>query len=460
MKQKFLSLILAIVSTLYVNAQDTTLSQLAPFTSVSIGSSAKVFLTQSPEHSVRVSSSTDLSDIRVEQGTLRINGKDIDEVYISMPVLKNVSINGKGAVIGQSAISGDDLDLQIGGEGKILLEVNVKSITADISGLGKIELSGTATSSEFNISGSGKVEAINLKTSTCTANISGLGKCSIDVTDELTTNISGHGTVSYKTKPLKLSENISGLGKSASYNSSEAADTTHFTFGTTELFLVEKNDPEKISKKKETRPIWAGIELGFNSYVNADGNFEVPPGYSGLELYQEKSVSFAMNLLQKNFELGKSNIWFFTGLGLSWNNYRFDNNITLQPTTPITTVADTNSARQYDKSKLVVTYLTAPLMFEFFSQREKKGAFHIGAGAIVGVRLGSHTKQKFEEDGQTNKPKVHDDFNLNPFRYGFRVAVGFGSFNIFADYYASTLFEDEKGPSLYPVNLGITLANF
>ena len=38
----------------------------------------------------------------------------------------------------------------------------------------------------------------------------------------------------------------------------------------------------------------------------------------------------------------------------------------------------------------------APLMFEVFTSKTKKNAFHIGAGAMVGVRLGSHTKMKYE----------------------------------------------------------------
>lgn len=99
-------------------------------------------------------------------------------------------------------------------------------------------------------------------------------------------------------------------------------------------------------------------------------------------------------------------------------------------------------------------------MFEYFTSRDKKRAFHVGAGALLGLRIGSHTKQKYELDGKTYKPKTYDDFNLNPFRYGFRVAVGYGGFNLFADYYASTLFKESKGPSLYPVAVGITLADF
>lgn len=79
---------------------------------------------------------------------------------------------------------------------------------------------------------------------------------------------------------------------------------------------------------------------------------------------------------------------------------------------------------------------------------------------MLGLRIGSHTKQKIEIDGDIKKLKAHESFNLNPIRYGFRVAVGYGKFNFFVDYYTSTLFKDNKGPVLYPVNAGITIAGF
>jgi hypothetical protein len=99
-------------------------------------------------------------------------------------------------------------------------------------------------------------------------------------------------------------------------------------------------------------------------------------------------------------------------------------------------------------------------MFEAFTSRNPKKAFHIGAGALVGLRLMSHTKQKYEIDGDSYKTKVFNDFGLNPFRLGVRGAIGFHHLNLYADYYFSTLFENGRGPVLFPVNIGITLVGF
>ncbi|TAH44338.1 MAG: hypothetical protein EYC69_00615 [Bacteroidetes bacterium] len=461
MKQKFFLAILSLFISIKVFSQSKPLD-LAPFSSISIAAHGHIFLSQGAQQSVVFTSGENVDNamIVVKNGVLLVNAKSGNEIEITMPSLEKISIGGKGVVDGRTPFNTEDLKLDISGDGKINLEINSKKVDVNISGLGKVVLRGTASESNFNISGSGKVEAIDLKTSKCNANISGLGKCSIDVTDQLISNISGSGAVTYKTKPANFEENISGVGKTTIHSEIPTGDTTRLSFGSKEILIIDEPDALKLQRRTEPRPIWAGFEFGFNSYLSKDGNFDLPAGFSGLELRQEKSISVSLNLLQKNFEIAKSNLWFFTGLGINWNNYRFDNNISILSANPISTFADTNSTIKYEKSKLVASYLTAPIMFEYFTGRDKKRAFHIGAGAMLGLRIGSHTKQKYEQDGKTYKPKTHDDFNLNPFRYGFRVALGYGGFNLFADYYASTLFKENKGPSLYPVAIGITLADF
>jgi hypothetical protein len=443
-----------------VYAQSST--ELAPFNSISISSFGHVYLSQGEQQSVVFTDgeNIDNSMLHVKNGVLVINAGSGDELSVTVPVLHKVSIGGKGIVEGKTLFNVEDLKLDISGDGKIILELNAKKVDVNISGLGKVELTGTATESNFNISGSGKVEALDMRSARSKANISGLGKCSIDATAELISNISGSGAVTYKTKPPVFEENISGVGKVNSYDAVTSGDTTRISFGSKEVLIIDSKDEIRIKRKSEPRPWWSGMEFGVNSFLNLDGKLSAPAGYNELDLRQEKSIAISLNLLQKNFEIAKSNLWFFTGLGITWNNYRFDNNVTLAPTSPISASYDTVAGIKYEKSKLVMSYLTAPLMFEYFTSRDKKKAFHIGAGALLGLRIGSHTKQKYEQDGKTYKPKTFDDFNLNPLRYGFRVALGYASFNLFADYYASTLFKDGKGPSLYPVAVGITVLYF
>jgi hypothetical protein len=388
-----------------------------------------------------------------------------NDLIVSLPLLEEITISGIGNVVTESAFKVDQLKIAIAGDGKIDLNVDAKKVDVSIAGVGKVVLKGMSQDADYSISGSGKIDASEMKTIRSEVNISGIGKCLVDAEDELKVNISGNGTVLYKKEPRKLTENITGSGKvklntGNAETNTEQPDTTRIMLGKNQIWFIGSKDTLHTSKKHPIKPIWAGFEMGINSYMDNGGSFTLDKGKSNFELRTEKSVSVALNLLQKNLELGKSNVWLFTGLGITWNNYRFENNVELKNGSYINAVVDTNSSVKFLKSKLTTSYLTAPLMIEVFTSRDIKKAFHIGAGGIFGFRIGSHTKRKIEEDGNVTKIKDHDDYNLSPFRYGFRVAMGYGKFNLFVDYYASTLFKNNKGPVLYPVNAGITFIGF
>lgn len=459
----FLLFFLATICVPGAKAQTTETRELPSFTGIDIRSVAKVFVRTDTLQEVRIvsGSRSESTSTRVKNGILQIDGVS-STVYVALPVLNQIDISGRGHVIGQSTFVGKDLSINIGGDGKVTLDLQVETLNAGISGLGSIILSGTAGTTNVNISGSGKVDAYDLKTTNCNANISGLGKCYIDVTDNLSTMISGSGTVAYKNPPKNMSQNVTGLGRVMMTDAGQTTrDTTYLTFGDLEVLVIAGRDSLKSRKKREVKPIWTGLELGINTYMTRDNTFSLPAGWNGFELREEKSISIGLNLLQKDVQLGKSNFWFLTGLGLNWNNYRFANNVSLSNKDGrVTASFDTTSEIRYQKSKLTMSYLSVPLLFEYFTSKDKKKAFHFMAGALLGLRIGSHTKQKYELEGGTEKPKTYDNFYLNPFRYGARFAMGYGNFNLFADYYLSPLFKDNKGPELYPVNVGITLAGW
>jgi len=439
------------------------------FTKVELNSIGKVIITQGDSNFVEINTSGSKEGIEtiVKQNTLFIESSVEAEYRITMKKIEGLAVSGTGEIISIGTINTEHLRLDVSGSGKMTLALYVRDLTIDISGVGKMTLGGKADNADVSISGSGKVEGYDLQVMNCKADISGVGKCNIDVSESLTTDISGMGSVNYKTKPTHVSSDVSGVGNinccDTALKNGGKSDTTHLSFGDAQVLIVRSDSA--IAKRKEknekSRPIWAGLELGFNNFVNADGKMETPDGYSFLDLNTGKSVFVSLNLLQKDFRLGHSYTWFFTGLGITWNNYRFDNNVNLSTSgDTITGGFDTTSAKTYAKSKLTSVYLSVPLMFEVFTSKKNKNAFHFGVGAMLGYKIGSHTKTRFTESGSTEKPKQYDDFSLNPFRYGARVAIGYKKFNVFADYYASTLFRDKKGPELFPVSVGITVAAF
>jgi hypothetical protein len=438
------------------------------FTKIELNSVGKVYITQGDANYVEINSSGSKEGIEtsVRNNTLYIDSKVDAEYKITMRSVEALAVGGTGEISSNGTISSDHIKLDVSGSGKMNLALQVKDLDIDISGVGKIALTGKADNANISISGSGKVDAFDLAVKNCTAEISGVGKCSIDVTDSLRSEISGMGTVNYKTKPAHINTEVSGVGRvndEAIVGGTEKSDTTHLSFGDAKVLIVRSDSTISRRKEKQERskPIWQGLELGFNNYLNDDMKIQAPDGYEYLELNTGKSVAVGLNLIQQNFRMGKSNFWFFTGLGLTWNNYRFDKNVLLNTSSGVLSGGyDTSSSRNYSKSKLTTLYVTAPLMFEFFTDKKIKKAFHVGLGAMLGYRIGSHTKQKFVEDSDTEKAKQFDDFYLNAFRYGARFAIGYRKWNVFADYSISELFRNNKGPQLNPVTIGINVAAF
>lgn len=451
MKNIFLSTALSVLTTI-------VFAQSQPFSVIKVESASKVYIKQDSAWSLQNEGQGFTTGLNVKDDVLTLEGDPRSTFHVSTPSVKKIIVSGIGNITGENTVTGDMVKIEINGSGSVNLKLDVKKIDAEVSGVGKITLAGFAEEAKFTIPGSGKVDASELKVKRCNAAISGMGKCIIDVTDELNADISGTGSVLYKTMPKVLNQNVSGLGKIKAVDTAAVAigDTTKLNFENWEMWIIGK----KKHKEEKARPFWAGFDLGINSYLSNDNKLDLPSGLKNYDLRMEKSISVSLNFWQESIEIAKSNIWFVTGLGVTWNNYRFDPDIRLSSGSYTTATKDTNSSVRHIKSKLTASYLTAPFMIQVLTSRNPKKAFHIGAGAILGLRIGTHSKVKYEIDGDTKKDKDDESFNLNPFRYGFRVNIGYGKLNVFADYYASTLFKENRGPVLYPVNAGVTLIGF
>lgn len=245
-------------------------------------------------------------------------------------------------------------------------------------------------------------------------------------------------------------------------------DTTSIKFLGSEMKIVSEDRSKKFSfysdkheNDKERKPVkkrfeghYWGLDLGFNSFLTSSGDLSLPNEYDYLSLNSGKSIEVTVNALQQNISLSrKGNVGFVTGLGLNYNNYRFENDIVLV-NDDMGNLSYENIDGNVNKTKLTTLYLTAPLAFELQFSEQKKDGFYISAGGIVGYRLSSHTKVVTEEDGKKDKDKNQGSFTLNDFKYGVQARIGFRSINIYGSYYLSPLFDTNKALELHPVSIG------
>ena len=209
-----------------------------------------------------------------------------------------------------------------------------------------------------------------------------------------------------------------------------------------------KHDPDRFDGH------WEGIEFGFNSFAKPDYSMYSAVTKDFMALNQGKSIEFNFNFYELNIGLAKNYVGLVSGMGLSFNNYRFENNYTLyegnDKTGPLA-LADNAT-----KTKLAVSYLNVPLLLEFqIPVNHNDGRLFINGGIVGGVKIGSHTKVKYGD----KKDKDRSGFNLNSFTYAATARVGYKDISLFAKYSLTPLFQTGKGPELTPFTIGISFLN-
>jgi len=242
---------------------------------------------------------------------------------------------------------------------------------------------------------------------------------------------------------------------------------TSFKVGNKEIIIKDDNDQDEESYDNEENEKWenvggarnfeghlGGFELAFNNYASTKFGSSINESDNAYDLNTAKSTSF--NFYFPDLELGLTRrIGFVTALGINFNNYRFDNDITLAKNADGVTEW-VNAPASTSKSKLATVYASVPLILEAQIPLSNGNPINFGVGVIGGIKLGSHTKVVYEDNGR-QKDKVHDDFNLSLLRYGFTARAGYKMLQFYGTYYMSPLFETGKGPQLYPYEVGIAL---
>lgn len=258
-----LSALLLITTASFAQKRETR--DVPTFTKISFRTAGKVYVKQGSPQKVEIEGSSEMLEkikTKVEGGKLSIGPEDSwrnwnwgnsDKVtvYITVTTVEGLAVSGSGELIGQTKITGSEINLDVSGSGSLTAEIEAtdvdsdvsgsgqidikgkfKSVSADVSGSGQVSVngsitgkadfeisgsgkvlaSGSAESMKADISGSGKVLAANLVTNTAKIDITGSGDVEITVNKDLDADISGSGTVLYKGNPAHVNGNASGSG--------------------------------------------------------------------------------------------------------------------------------------------------------------------------------------------------------------------------------------------------------
>ena len=249
------------------------------------------------------------------------------------------------------------------------------------------------------------------------------------------------------------------------------ADTTTFRIANNTIVLINTasdstdydydfTNSDSLCLKGKKHSEWPKmiVDIGTNGYLKSEGVIDLPNNERLWELNYGRSRALSVAMQFKGYESNNKRFYITPGLGLTWNGYHFENNVAIATNSDETTLFS-DTLINNKKYKLRATYIEVPLLI---GAKLGKGEnpLSVQVGVIGGLRIGSIVKQKYELDGVNHTVKIKDDFNLNPFKVDCVARVTIGDIGFFAKYSLTTLFENGKGPELYPFAVGITVGDF
>ncbi len=483
---------------------------LSTFNKIAVSGNFQLVFVPSAEQTVTIETDDNLFEhieVKVENNTLNLTTSHIRKptrmiATVTVPELTEIEASGASKVDIPETYEADQLKIIVSGASTMIARLKVQELASEVSGAGRLTLSGSANNHKSKLSGAARLIATDFKTNTSNINASGASDAKVWATEALYSNTSGASKVSYDKAPAMHEKESEVISISEGWNS-QRGDSVRVKVGNLDIKVID-DDSTKIvigsrtivvddhgnvnvtrTKKHRFNGHWAGFEIGLNGLLTPDFNMSYPSNQSYLDLRMEKSINVNLNFYEQNINLNKSGTFgMFSGLGLSWNNYRFANSTML--------TGDSSAFKGYlmegvsvRKSKLVNLYLTLPLFFEFQSKSYKnREKLHFAAGVVAGWRISSHTKVYYNEankvfnlrdpetgnllagsmqsPGNTNRniTKDYDSFHMRPFKLDAGIRMGWGIVNLYANYSLTTLFIKDKGPELYPFAVGIAVSSW
>jgi hypothetical protein len=217
-------------------------------------------------------------------------------------------------------------------------------------------------------------------------------------------------------------------------------------------YYKEDDEKDRAHRRSRFRGHWASFEAGLNNYLTSDNSLVLPEEIDYMTLHSSKSWNFNFNFSQMSLGFAR-HFGIVTGLGLNWNNYRFDGNNNIQK-------GDGGVIEMYDpgdilkKSKFSTVYLNLPFLLEIQIPADYH-TLNLAVGPVGAIKLYSNSRMIFDNG---DKISSDGDLSLNVFRYGATARFGFENFHIYGTYYLTPLFKPGKSPGsidLFPFEVGL-----
>ncbi len=495
-----------------------TMQTLPAFNRIDAGAADNIIILTkgNPPYSVVTETDENLVDairVSVSNQTLHFSYANLNptklKFYITVPTLVSVKASGAAVVKGADTLTGQMFKVSGSGAANVNLTLQYAHVSVKASGAADIRLSGKTATLYADASGAADIKAGHLVSDSVYAKASGAADVRVNAQKYLSKDVSTAASVrlinsSGKTVQVKKpGQPAHVVVYSNPLSANNWNDTTRVNIGSIHVEVID-GDTTKVTlgrhtlivddngdvKWKRTKPVkfnghWGGVDLGINGYFTPAFNTDYGKAYGYLNQRYEKSINVNLNLFEQNIAFNKAKtIGLVTGVGFSFNDYRFSNPTYLSP--------DSNELSGFymrgvnvRKSKLSLFYLTVPVLFEFQTNNDRRShRFFVNFGVIVNARLRTHTKIYFNEANKQyyledpasgnllpgyyttpnrdnrNIVKSVNSFNLQPFRFDATVRLGYGTVSLYATYALNKMFLKGQGPDLNQWSAGISVSGW
>ncbi len=476
MKTTILTYLLLVISVNLI-AQITQQREIKSFNRIEVLGYANVIYTESDSLQLNIEANIDeINKIYtiIEGETLIIKTKGIFshafKIYVFNKGLNHITVNEASKFQSINTLHADSLSMDISGASDVKATIEAKAIDVLIGGASVVNIDGNTQTLYGKVSGASLLKAYKLKSLVTHVISSGASSVKVFASQKIKANAIEASIIKFKGEPKEVdveasvSSSISKvINDEATKISGNSKDSTIISFGKKELIIInrDKNREEKIylTSKKDFRH-WNGFGIGINGWLD-NGNTSVSKKNNFMDLNYGKSVNFQFKPFEKDISIYKDYVNLVTGFGFECHQYELSNKIRLNPDSNYTYgTTDTSSTYSYKKNRLKTSFINVPVLIEFNSCSNPKQSFHIAIGIIGGYKIGSKTKQVLLQNNNEIKLIKRDDYNINPFRLNAHVSIGYHNLTIYGDYSLTSLFENGKGPKLYPFTIGLQLVTF
>ena len=328
---------------------------------------------------------------RMEGGKLFLAGSE--DFTVTLPSLEELALHSSGDVTSKGTLKGRNLFIEATGSGDVCLYVDYDTIFVNMRGSGDVVLNGQCNVLFADVMGSGDLMVRQLMVRDSRINATGSG---IAITP-------GSG----------IADNLKHREKVQRHNS----------------LLMD--------------PHWNGFEAGLNMLFDAPQDMELRP---------LRSWYFGFNIADVGIAFDRRHtVGMFTGIGLGWNNFSWNNPVTLEydPDHEEYFVEPIESDMVVKNTKHGVLFLQAPLMFEVRPTRY----MYIDAGVTGGLRIAQWNRVKLEDGTQD---KHYYGSSINRFKLDASLRVGGNDVGFFANYALLPLFTTGD-TEVHPVSFGFSI---